>query len=144
MCDNKPGEAMFEIEELFKGNVTKSYKILFECNTECAQQLSIGDEWIIYANYKQINNAALNWCSRSRKYFKIENQDFYKIITGVDYTDELNYLRKELGLHRFIKANNIDDGKRNILPNLLQSSLLLIASLIGMVVFYWVFKKFVK
>src|SRR6476620_5427602 len=54
-CGGKFGEAVFDVNELFKGNATHFFTVLFDCNEECAQQMNAGDEWIIYSNYKQIN-----------------------------------------------------------------------------------------
>src|SRR6185312_821074 len=42
-CDHKFGEAMFEIEELYKGTVSKKFKVLFECGVECAMQFNVGE-----------------------------------------------------------------------------------------------------
>ena len=41
-CDNKFGVAVFEVEELYKGNATKQFKVLFECGIECAQEFNEG------------------------------------------------------------------------------------------------------
>jgi hypothetical protein len=143
-CDNKPGEATFEIEELYKGNVTKKFKVLFECNTACAAGFSPGDEWIIYSRYKQIENAMMDWCSRSRKYFKIDKLDFYTDTYGNDYDDELKFLRKKLGLHRLLADNPTRAENRNPVPNTNQLVIILLSSLAAVVLFYYVFNKFFR
>src|SRR6202012_4784485 len=56
-CDHKFGEAVFEIEELYKGNTPQTFKVLFECKVECAMAFTPGEEWIIYSRYKQVDNA---------------------------------------------------------------------------------------
>jgi hypothetical protein len=43
-CNNKFGEAVFELQELYKGNSTKQFKVLFECDVECAAQFNEGEE----------------------------------------------------------------------------------------------------
>src|SRR4051812_3392127 len=73
-CNNNFGVAYFEVNELYKGNATKIFKVLFECDVECAMKFNVGEEWVIYSRYKQIDNAMMDWCSRSRKYFKIDKQ----------------------------------------------------------------------
>src|SRR5688572_27171634 len=61
-CGDKQGEAVFEVQELYKGNATKEFKVLFDCKDPCAQKFYASDEWIIYSRYKQIDNAMMDWC----------------------------------------------------------------------------------
>jgi hypothetical protein len=143
-CDHKFGEAMFEIEELYKGTVAKKFKVLFECKVECAMQFNVGEEWIIYSKYKQVDNAMMNWCSRSRKYFKNEKEDFYTVNYGNDYYDEVKFLRERLGIHRFLVEKNTADENRNIAPTQNQVILILLCSISTIVLFYWLFNKFFK
>jgi hypothetical protein len=142
-CKDKFGEAMFEVQELYKGNVTKEFKVLFECDVECAQKFSVGEEWIIYSRYKQIDNAKMDWCSRSRKYFKIDKEDFYSVTYGNDYYDEVKFLREKLGLHRLLVQKS-QIGNRNELPDKNQMVIILLCSLAAIVLFYYLFNKFVK
>ena len=143
-CDQKFGEAVFEIDELFKGNATHTFTVLFDCNEDCAQQLNAGEEWIVYTRYKQIDNAKLDWCSRSRKYFRNEKEDFYKINFGNDYFEELNFLRTTLGQHRLLSDKKPDAENRNTLPKNNQSLILLLISISVVVIFYILFKKFFR
>jgi hypothetical protein len=143
-CGDRPGEATFEVTELYKGNTTKNFTVIFDCGQECAQQLLEGEEWVIYARYKQINNAQMVWCSRSRKYFHNTREDFYQVNTGVDYDDEISYLRKELGLHRLLDPQVVTNADRNEKPNTKQSAVILISSLLVIVVFYWLFNRLFK
>lgn len=143
-CDAKPGEATFEIQEVYKGNMEKQFMVLFNCNEECAYAFKVGEEWIIYSNYKQINNAMMDWCSRSRRYFKNDKEDFYTVTYGNDYADEEQFLREKLGLHRVLIKKESIDVNRNQLPNTKQSIYILLASLSGILIFYVLFRKFVK
>jgi hypothetical protein len=143
-CDGKYGEAIFEVEELYKGNVTKQFKVLFECGVECAMQFNAGEEWIIYSRYKQIDNALMDWCSRSRKYFKNEKEDFYAVTYGSDYFDELKFLREKLGNHRLLADAVKTSEGRNIKPSSNQTIIILIASIIVLLIFYWLFNKWYK
>ena len=140
-CDNKFGEAVFEIDELYKGQAKKTFKVLFECNTPCYQKFNVGDEWIIYSRYKQVNNCKLDWCSRSRKFFKSEKEDFYTLTYGNDYDDELKFLRQKLGLHRFLIEVNTETGHRNTIPNVNQTIIILLCSITVIVLFYFIFNK---
>lgn len=141
---NKFGEAVFRLDELYKGNTSKEFKILFDINEVCAQKFNIGDEWIIYCKYKQINNAKIDWCSRSRKFFKIEKEDFYTTTYGNDYFAEVKFLRDQLGLHQFLKEEPSQIGNRNNIPNSNQMIIILIISLLVIVIFYYIFNKVFK
>lgn len=143
-CDERPGEALFELEELYKGNATQKFTILFECNNECALKLNVGEEWIIYTNHKQLNNAQLNWCSRSRKFFSNDKEDFYAVNYGNDYTQELKFLRDNFGLHHFLPETKNATTERNIKPSLYQSILMVVISISFILLFYWLFNRFFK
>jgi hypothetical protein len=143
-CGQKFGEAVFEIQELYKGNAASSFKMLFECGGECAVGFKTGEEWIIYSRYKQIDNALMDWCSRSRKQFSNEKEDFYAVTYGNDYDDELSFLREHLGLHRLLKDEITLGENRNLLPKQWETALLFIASLLVIVLFYWLFNRFFK
>lgn len=144
-CDLKFGEALFEIEELYKGNAGKQFKVLFECNVDCAQKFAVGDEWIIYSRYKQIDNAKMDWCSRSRKFFKIDKEDFYTYTYGNDYYDEVKFLQDKLGVHRVLAEKKSAGGDhRNIKPNGMQMLLVLLSSLVAIILFYYLFNRFFR
>ena len=143
-CNNNFGEAIFVIDELYKGNATKHFTILFDCNEVCAQKFSVGEEWIIYSTYKQITNAKMDWCSRSRKYFKNEKLDFYSVTYGNDYLTEVKFLREKLGVHRTKSDEQNAAGNRNQRPTTTQSIIILICSILAVFLFYWLVNKFLK
>jgi hypothetical protein len=142
-CELRPGEAIFEVLELYKGNATPEFKVLFPCKDPCARLFQPGEEWIIYTRYKQIDNAEMNWCSRSRKHFSADKEDYYAVIYGNDYLDELNFLRKELGIHRLLQKKEVSQN-RNERPGTLEAGLILLASLAGLILFYYLFNKFFR
>lgn len=143
-CEGKYGEAIFEVEELYKGNATKQFKVLFECGVECAMQFNAGEEWIIYSRYKQIDNALMDWCSRSRKYFKNEKEDFYSVNYGNDYFSELKFLREKLGLHRLLADSKNTSEGRNIKPSSNQMIITLFVSIAVLLLFYQLFNIWYK
>lgn len=144
MCDNNFGEAFFVLLDLYKGNATKRFKVLFECGTPCALNFNPGEEWIIYSSYKQINNAKMDWCSRSRKFFKVAKEDFYFMNYGTTYDEEVAFLKQNLGLHRFLADNKNASENRNERPNSTQTIIILICSLGTIILFYWLFNKYFK
>lgn len=137
-------EALFSIQELYKGPISEQFIILFNDVDVCKLELRTGDEWIIYANFKQINNAKLDFCSRSRRFFKNNAEDFFAVTTGISYEEEMNYLQTKLGLHKCIKNNQNVVENRNIIPNNTQFIIFIVFSLIGIVIFYWLVNKFLK
>jgi hypothetical protein len=143
-CNQNFGEAFFTVDELYKGNIPKQFKVLFECGIECAQQFNAGEEWIIYTSFKQISNGKIDWCSRSRKYFKIAKQDFYAVNYGNSYEDEVEFLQKNLGLHRMVSETKNATENRNARPSTTQMIIILLCSLAGVILFYWLFNKFFK
>lgn len=144
-CDNKFGEAVFEIEELYKGSAAKNFTVLFECDVECAMKFLPGEKWIIYSRYKQVGSAMMDWCSRSRKMFKNANEDFYAVNYGNDYDDEVVFLRKNMGIHRILSGPAVNEaGERNIRPNTNQTIILVMCSMLAIILFYWLFNKFFR
>jgi hypothetical protein len=144
-CEHKKSSAVFEVTELYKGAVPSEFLVLIDCEAECAQVLSVGEEWIIYTNYKQAVNAQLNWCSRSRKYFKNEKLDFYTVTYGNTYDDELIFLREKLGVHRIgSPQQQKPDWAGNQLPTQAEFIIYLLISIAGVVGFIYLVKRFLK
>jgi hypothetical protein len=145
LFDEKKGSAIFEVLELYKGVTANEFTVLFEHGIECAQVFNVGEEWIIYGNYKQATNLKMDWCSRSRKYFKNEKLDFYTVTYGNDYSSELSFLRTNLGLHKTLKpAENNAAGQRNIIPTQTEFIIYLLISIVAIVLFYYLFNRFFK
>ena len=142
--NKEKSEAIFNISELYRGVIADNFKVLFNDLDECKLDLRQGDEWIIYTSYHQIDNAKLDFCSRSRKYIKNINEDFFAVTTGVSYDEELLFLQTKLGLHKPLKNNPNKVENRNILPSTNQLIITLIVSLSAIVVFYRVFNRFFK
>ncbi|MCU0361697.1 MAG: hypothetical protein MUF75_13485 [Bacteroidia bacterium] len=143
-CNNKPGTAVFDVLELYKGNAEKTFNVLFDCEGTCFYEFKAGEEWIIYSHYKQVNTAKMDYCSRSRRYFNSANEDYYTSTSGNDYEDELKFLREKLGLHRVLENKQNKDYSRNVVPNNSQSVVILLISIGAIIVFYIIFSRFVK
>lgn len=142
--ENTNSEAIFELSELYKGNSRKQFKILYNNADPCKLDLRIGEEWIIYTNYKQIDNAQLDFCSRSRKFFKNVKEDFFHVNTGITYDEEVRYLQSKLGLHKLLKDDINKVENRNKIPSKNQFIVILLSSLVGIIIFYWLIKKLLK
>jgi hypothetical protein len=142
--DKEKSEAIFIVSELYKGMLADDFKIIFNDGDVCKLELRVGDEWIIYTNYFQVDNAKLDFCSRSRKYIKNIKEDFFAETTGITYDEELRYLQENLGLHKLMKNNPNVVENRNIIPNNNQFIIVLICSMLGLIAFYWLFNKLFK
>ncbi|HQQ93765.1 MAG TPA: hypothetical protein PLQ93_04360 [Bacteroidia bacterium] len=143
-CGHKPGEALFEVQELYKGNARKQFKVLFDCESDCAYLFKPGEEWIIYSRYRQVNIAQMDWCSRSRRFFRNDREDYYAATYGNSYEEEYAFLRKELGLHRLLANDQGASQGRNLVPDTNQSVIILLVSIAGLLLFYYLFKRFLK
>jgi len=137
-------EAIFTIKELFKGMIAQNFKVIFNNDDACKLELRKGDDWIIYSNYNQIDNAKLDFCSRSRLYIKNIKEDFFAVNTGISYDEELKYLQKNLGLHKLLKNNPNKIENRNKLPTNNQFIIILLFSMAGLIFFIWLVGKFLK
>lgn len=142
--NNKNSEAIFEVDELYKGLLAQDFKILFNDADVCKIELRVGDDWIIYTNYHQIDNATLDFCSRSRKFFKNQGEDFFAETTGISYEEELRYLQTTLGRHKLMKENPNRVENRNILPDKNQFMIMVICSILGVLFFYVLINKIFK
>lgn len=142
--NGKKSEALFTVDELYKGMIAKEFTLLYDNEDACKLELRPGDEWVIYANYHQIDNAKLDFCSRSRKYIKNVKEDFFAETSGVPYDEEVSFLQEKLGLHKVLKENPNRAENRNILPNTNQLIIGFICSLLGLFLFYWLFNRFFK
>lgn len=136
--------AIFTIEELYKGVITQNFEVYFNNDDVCKFDMRMGDEWIIYTNYYQINNSKLDFCSRSRNFIKNSKEDFFTETTGTSYEEELRYLQTKLGLHKIATNNSNKVENRNIIPNTGQFIITLLFSLAGIVFFIWLAGKFLK
>ncbi|MBL7901922.1 MAG: hypothetical protein JNK73_08005 [Bacteroidia bacterium] len=143
-CNNKPGEALMEVLELYKGYAEKKFKLVFNCSDPCYYEFKPGEEWIIYSRYKQVNTALMDYCSRSRRYFTSAKEDYYTASNGNDYEDELKFLREKLGLHRLVETKQHQDYSRNNLPNSTQSVIILLVSIAALLGFYFIFNRYLK
>jgi hypothetical protein len=137
-------EAIFTIKELYKGMIAQNFKVVFNNEDACKLELRKGDDWIIYSNYNQIDNAKLDFCSRSRLYIKNITEDFFAVNTGISYDEELKYLQTNLGLHKLLKNNPNKIENRNKLPTGNQFIFILLCSVAGLVFFIWLVGKILK
>ena len=110
-------------------------------------KMETGDEWLVYAGYASFGKLEVNVCSRSRKHIADETKDFYIVHNGLRYADELLFVKNNLGIQQLVEndpTKGIQVQRELIHPNPLQMLYWLLGSLIGFLVIYFLFKKFVK
>lgn len=142
--NREQSEALFLVEELYKGNAASSFKVFFNDLDDCKLELRAGDEWIIYTSYRQVDNAKLDFCSRSRKFFKVAKEDFFAVTTGISYEEELRFLQTKLGLHKLLKDNPNKVENRNIIPSSNQFIIIIVCSIAGVLMIYVIVNKLFK
>lgn len=143
--NNDVAIAWFTIDNLFKGNSFKTNGVYFDNISSCQLKMDKGDEWIIYAEYKSFGKIGVNNCSRSRKYFADLKDDYYSINNGMTYSEEFAFLESNFSSQAFMEKEAETMIKRELIhPSRPQMLYWLLASLIGFLIIYFLFKKFVK
>jgi hypothetical protein len=70
-----------------------------------------GEKWILYLRLnQQTGKYDVNLCDRNRKYFKDMKDDYYFSNTGISFKQEMEYLKKNIGL----KISNTDSKQKSI------------------------------
>ena len=143
---NEINKARFKLNELYRGVSPEEIDVYFDCSSNCAMNFIVGEEWIIYSNYAQLGKPKVNFCSRSRKYIQNENKIQTEYVnTDITFDKEKNFLTENFGLHHFLRTNNnADFSHQNLRPDSLGVIILILISIAGFVVFYYLFNKFSK
>lgn len=138
--------AFFTIEELYKGNVRQQVKVNFDNSSSCLMSFAKGEQWLIYAIYKNFDVLNVSICGHSRKFFKITTEDFYQLNAQRTFNDEKDFLRTTLKIQPFAKVNQLNEQREqfkphNIQPEPLNKLLLMFVSLIAMIIIFFVTRK---
>lgn len=139
--------AWFTITELYNGDAPAQLKLLFDCKTECQMNFNVKEDWLIYANYVKYSEAEVNGCSRSRKKFNDDTDDYYVVTNGSKFFDEIKFLKDNFGIQN-IQTNKQTESvipeRKNIQPDPMDKLYLIIFSLLCVGVIYFIFKRWVK
>jgi len=138
--------AHFTIAELYKGNVQQQEKLNFDNSTSCLMSFSKGEEWLIYATYKNFDFLTVSICGHSRKFFKEASQDFYELNAGRTFNEERDFLKTTLHTQTFATVNELNEQHEqfkphNIQPEPMNKLWLVFISLLAMVIIYFVTRK---
>ena len=143
-CD-KNAHANFNVEQLFRGKCYPSTDLQFDCTTDCQMSFSPGQTWIIYATYEKYGKPKVDFCSYSREQFANEKEDYNTVVHGMDFSDELIWLKKNLGEQKLdvvdIQAQQHHENTR---PQGYEFLIYLALGFVGMIVIYFIVQKFLK
>lgn len=140
------GMAKFSVTQLFKGNCPKEITIYFDKRSECSLKFNAGEDWIIYANFKQVQKPFVEYCSRSRKNVinTNKNVDLQYIKSDLTVDAESEKLQEQLGLQKFAVQSQEDNRHSNIIPDFSQRIILIICSIVGFVLIYLLVNRLLK
>jgi hypothetical protein len=145
-CRDGIGKASFTIINLYKGISTEKIDLYFDCGNECDFKFSEGEQWIIYANFEQVGKPKVFKCSRSRKL--IENEAKVKSLyveEGLSFDEELEFLDKNFSKKTFLAKNeNAELSHRNQIPIGNSRIVLILVSLLGLLLIYFIIHKKLK
>jgi len=140
------GKVAFSVSQLFKGNCPKEITVYFDKKAACNLKINAGEDWIIYANYKQIQKPFVEYCSRSRKNVinTNKNVDLQYIKSDLTVDDESDKLIEQLGQQKFARQSEEDNRHNNIIPNFWQRIILILLSIAGFVIIYFGLNRLLK
>ena len=139
-------KATFLIQQLFKGTASKKFDVYFDNKDSCALKFNVGEDWLIYANYKQ-GKALAAYCSRCRKNIINTNRnvDLMYVKTDLSFDEEIEKLNAVLGTQKFSQGiTDSETAHNNIIPNGWQRIVLIIISALGLVIAYVFLNKLFK
>jgi hypothetical protein len=145
VSDGRQGTAHFILKDLYLGSAPQEVPVNFDDSSDCRMSFAKGETWMIYARYERFGKPAVLFCSRSRKLFADEKQDFYTVTSGNTYSVEKEYLLSELG-KKNISSKKINDnpGPSNIHPDPTTSLIFVLISIPFLLLFYYLFRRFFK
>lgn len=143
-CD-QTSKATFAIKELYRGKSFANSIVEFDCSSACQMSFAPGQTWIIYATYKKYGEADVNFCSFSRQKFASEAEDFNTTTHGMNFNEEQQWLKKNLGIQALNEKNTeAEQHHENIRPDGSQTLIYLGAGFLALILFYFLGRKFLK
>jgi len=138
--------AKFSVTQLFKGTCSKELTVYFDKKSECSLKINPGEDWLIYANFKQLQKPYVEYCSRSRKNVVNTNKnvEIQYIKSDLSVDAESEKLAVQLGAQKFAAQSEEDNRHSNVIPNFTQRIVLILASIAGFVLIYFLLNKFLK
>lgn len=137
----------FVITQLFKGSCPKEIDLYFDKKGKCQLKFGTGEDWIIYANFIQMQKPFVEYCSRSRKNVIITNKNVEVQYAKTDLTvdAECEKLQQQLGTQNFSTQQKEENNLHtNIIPGFWERIGLILCSAAGFVMIYLGTNKLLK
>jgi hypothetical protein len=137
----------FVITQLFKGSCPKEIDVYFDKKAACQLKFNLGEDWLIYADLKQMEKPFVEYCSRSRKNVinTNKNVEMQYIKSDLTVDAECQLLQEQLGLQNFTSQTKEENTLHtNIIPNFWQRIVLILCSAGGFIMIYIGANKLLK
>ncbi|MGZ3865589.1 MAG: hypothetical protein ACXVNR_03890 [Bacteroidia bacterium] len=137
----------FTITQLFKGSCPKEIDVFFDKKGKCQLKFNTGEDWIIYANFKQMQKPFVEYCSRSRKNVIITNKNVEVQYAKTDLTidAECEKLQQQMGTQSFTSQQKEENNLHsNVIPGFWERIILILCSAAGFVMIYLGANKLLK
>jgi hypothetical protein len=136
------GKASITVSELYKGQVDRNVQLQFATSDTCPMNILAGERWLIYGEYFQVKSILVEACGRSRKFFKDLKADFNTLNTGQTFDEEI------ISVKSLLTVKNINEpqmsGRELIKPKGYTLLFLMIFSLVGFLMIWFILKRFLK
>jgi hypothetical protein len=148
--------AEFVVNKPFKGLVPRDIKIFYDGSTSCQMHFLPGDEWLLYVKKDSVDKKwTVNYCERSRRYAEPGEEDQYTIYSGMTLEEELKFLETNYASGQVVGEDTLTmieeedkiviDSRRDVNYGTPRQKIILLAcSLLGMIIIYFIIRKFVK
>ena len=137
----------FIVTQLFKGRCSKEVDVYFDKKSACQLKFNTGEDWLIYADYQQIEKPFVAYCSRSRKNVinTNKNVEIQYIKSDLTVDAECENLQRQFGLQNFSSLEKEENNfHSNIIPSFWQRIVLILCSVAGFVMIYFGVNKLTK
>jgi len=143
------GTTMVSVKEVYKGNLSASTLLYFDCVSSCQIGLNKNDTWLFYAHKLSGDKYEVRLCDRNRKLFSNDEEDYFRFQTGLSYKQEVEFLKQNIGVQSIATDENTEDKKdvtlrENRIGERPMNLMILLFSALGFGIIYWLIKKFFK
>lgn len=149
------GVATFEGMTLYKGIISSPFQVIYDCITTCKMPFEVGDIWLLYLKKNNQGSYTVHYCERSRKKALAGEEDEYTIYSQMTWDEEILFLEKNFPKKDFVNVNmvhEIDHSGKTVIDASRpldhatdhQKIFLILVSVFGMALIYFVVKKWLK
>ena len=136
----------FSVMEPYIGKLPHEIEII-DPNSDCSLGFGEGQEWLIYASYKEFGKAGTDLCTPSRKHFEKESDDYNIVLRKTKLEEDREFLKTNFGVQKFFERSKEEEAlsQRELLkPKGFGMVWMVIIGTICLVIFYFLFNKLFK